>query len=94
MLVTVVGAELPVPVVDEALLPPPTDVLGGVQGLQADLLADDYFIRWVDGCSVLSHQLVPTNSKPHIFHASMFIDVQLDSQKCHSRRAVRNDECW
>ncbi len=54
MLVTVVGAELPVPVVDEALLPPPTDVLGGVQGLAADLLADDYFIRWVGGCSGLS----------------------------------------
>ncbi|KAI3424696.1 hypothetical protein D9Q98_008086 [Chlorella vulgaris] len=62
MLVTVVGAELPVPVVDEALLPPPTDVLGGVEGLQADLLADDYFISWIPSNATAGELCAMTNT--------------------------------
>ncbi|KAI3424691.1 hypothetical protein D9Q98_008081 [Chlorella vulgaris] len=62
MLVTVVGAELPVPVVDEALLPSPTDVLGGVQGLQADLLADDYFISWIPSNATAGELCAMTNA--------------------------------
>lgn len=47
-MLTVVGGELPQPVVDEGLLPPLTDVLS-FEELQADLITDDYFIRWVAG---------------------------------------------
>jgi hypothetical protein len=44
-MLTVVGGELPQPVVDEGALPPLTDVLS-LEQLQAGLIAEDYFIRW------------------------------------------------
>jgi hypothetical protein len=44
-MLTVVGGELPQPVVEEGLLPPLTDVLS-LEQLQAGLITEDYFIRW------------------------------------------------
>lgn len=43
--VTRVGAELPVPAVDQATLPPRTDILAPV--FSADLSLEDYYISWL-----------------------------------------------
>ncbi|EFN53029.1 hypothetical protein CHLNCDRAFT_137245 [Chlorella variabilis] len=83
MLITTIGGELPEPQVDEGALPPLTDVLS-VEGLQADLLFEDYFISWIPSNSTAGEVCQMTNAGdlPESFLLGNFDDLVGYEEDC------------
>ncbi|EFN53617.1 hypothetical protein CHLNCDRAFT_136287 [Chlorella variabilis] len=78
---TAVGAELPVPQVDPATLPPLTNVLGP---LEADLLVEDYFISWLPTNSSSGElcQMTSAGELPEAFLLGDFQDLVGYEEDC------------